>query len=124
MQFSLLVATLCLSLGKPAASWAAGPLAGSSRIQSEALDELATKAQAALSTAPTPTEVVPGALCACTSRVYAATCPVDWAEDAAGHCQPPAEYTGLCSKALSFAGEPARVKMEVEGLCAVCWPCP
>ena len=124
MQLSLLVAALGLSLGKPAASWDAGPLARSSRINSEVLDELATKAQAALATPPTATEVVPGASCACTSRVYAASCPIDWAEGAGGHCQPPAGYNGLCSKALSFTGEPTRVKMEAEGLCSVCWPCP
>ena len=123
MQFPLVLATLCMSLWKLAASLNADPIARSAKIQQGELEELATKAEAAISELGTHTEVVPGARCPCTSRAYAASCPTGWAEDASGQCQPPAQYKGLCSKALSFVGEPKRVKQEAEGVCAICWPC-
>jgi CPW-WPC domain-containing protein len=125
MSSPLLAAALCFALGKPAASWDGGPLTRASRIQSEELDDLSAKAQAAASsTRTTLAELVPGATCACTGRVYSASCPAGWAEDSIGQCQPPADYKGLCSKVLSFTGEPTKVKMEAEGVCAICWPCP
>ena len=123
MPFPLLATALCLALGQPAASWDGGAVARSARIQREDLDELAAQAQVASPTQTTHVELVPGANCECASRAYAASCPIGWEGSPSGQCQPPADYSGLCSKALSFAGDPDKVKMEAEVVCGFCWPC-
>ena len=111
------------SLSQQAQSWDE-PLLRGALVSSTDLADIASAAKAAATEVEGADWALDGrSSCTCSSRTYTEQCPVDWTESADGRCEPPAAYTGLCAKPLSFVAAEARTKMEAESICAVCWPC-